>query len=294
MNNLIQIVILGIIEGVTEFLPISSTGHLLIVQHFEWFTRRSDAFNIVIQLGAILAVVVIYWGTLIDLAKNWRQPAQWDMIKKLFVSFFITCVLGFAAKKMGLALPEEVTPVAWALIIGAFVIFFAEWRLKGRHGSDTITWTMAVAVGIAQIIAAIFPGTSRSGASIFAAMLLGNSRVKATEFSFLVGIPTMFAASGYELFDLIKDGEFPVGELMDIAIGFVISGLVAFIVVKWLLKFVQTHSFVPFAWYRLALGVVLLVYFGLIATQPAPKLDTPEDIPGPATQMLAPVETGNV
>lgn len=286
MDNLIQIIILGIIEGVTEFLPISSTGHLLIIQHFDWFERRSDAFNVIIQLGAILAVVVIYWPTLMDLARNWRQPQQWDMILKLFVAFVITCVLGFTAKKMGLALPDEVAPVAWALIVGAFVIFIAEWRLKGKQGLAEITWTIAIAVGVAQMVAAVFPGTSRSGACIFAAMLLGNSRVKATEFSFLVGIPTMFAAGSYELFDLIKDGNFPENELFNIAVGFVVSGVVAFVVVKWLLVYVQSHSFVPFAWYRLILGIALLVWFGWLAQDHA---TTPEPVPAQAaiTQPVA-------
>jgi undecaprenyl-diphosphatase len=274
MDQLFQIIVLGIVEGITEFLPISSTGHLLILQAFpEYFARRSDAFNVVIQLGAIMAVVVIYWRKLVEMFTQWREPENFDMLLKLIVSFGVTGALGVAAKIGGLHLPEEVAPVAWALIVGALVIFVAEHRLKGKRGSDDITWTIALAVGAAQMLAAVFPGTSRSGASIFAAMLLGVSRIKSTEFSFLVGIPTMFAASGLELVSLIRKQGLATSELDDIAIGFVVSAAVAFVVVKWLLQFVQTHSFVPFAWYRLVLGIGLLAYFGYLHTGPPPTLE---------------------
>lgn len=266
--NLLEVILLGIVEGITEFLPISSTGHLLIMQ--QWMARRSDAFNVVIQLGAISAVVVIYWPTLVDLAKNWRQPKQRDLLLKLFAAFVVTCVIGLVVKKPDwfglpfdeLTLPETVQPVAWALIIGAGVIFLAEWMLKGRHGSDDISWTIAILIGVAQMVAGIFPGTSRSGATIFTAMLMGVSRVKATEFSFLVGIPTMFAAGFMEMALLIKDEGWPEGEMLDIGVGFIVSAVVAFVVVKWLLHYVQSNSFVPFAWYRLALGIGLFVVFG--------------------------------
>jgi len=283
LNNLLQVIILGIVEGITEFLPISSTGHLLIMQQFDWFTRRSDAFNVVIQLGAISAVVVIYWPTLVDLAKNWRQPQQRDTILKLFVCFFVTCVLGLIAKILGMELPEEVAPIAWALIVGGGIIFLAEWMLKDKHGLDSITWKVAIVVGFAQMLAAVFPGTSRSGASIFAAMLMGVSRVKATEFSFLVGIPTMFAASFLEMAFLLKDGEWPEGELVDISIGFIVSAVVAFVVVKWLLHYVQSNSFVPFAWYRIVLGIALFAIFGGLygdgtpTVVPEPPAETPAE-----------------
>lgn len=290
MDNLLQVIILGIIEGITEFLPISSTGHLLIAQQFDWFERRSDAFNIVIQLGAISAVVVIYWPTLLDLAKNWRQPKQWDMILKLFVAFVVTCVLGLVAKLGGLELPSEVAPIAWALIIGAGVIFLAEWRLKGKRGEDEISWPVAIALGFAQMVAAIFPGTSRSGATIFAAMLMGVSRVKATEFSFLIGIPTMFAAGFLETALLIKDGDWPEGEFLDITIGFIVSAIVAFVVVKWLLHYVQSNSFVPFAWYRLALGIVLFAIFGGFYGDSSPEVIPDEGTTAPQA-MVEPVES---
>lgn len=287
MDNLLQVILLGIVEGITEFLPISSTGHLLIVQHFdEYFSRRSDAFNVVIQLGAISAVLVIYWRQVFDLLVHWQVPANRDMLLKLGAAFVITGALGYLLKKLGLKLPDEVDPIAWALIIGAFVIFFAEWRLHGKHGTDDISWSVAIAIGLAQIVAAVFPGSSRSGTTIFAAMLLGVSRVKATEFSFLVGIPTMFAASGLELFEFIEEHGVASSELDDIVVGFVVSAVVAFIAVKWLLRYIQTHSFVPFAWYRLVFGVGLLVYFGFIHEGPEPTLE------GPAVVEPAGISTG--
>lgn len=257
MENLLQVILLGIIEGITEFLPISSTGHLLIAEH--WLGRRSDLFNIFIQLGAILAVVLIYRQRLWDMTVRFAQPDNRDYLYKLSLAFFITVVGGFIAKQMGLELPETVAPVAWALIIGGFAIFAIEWRAQHWPESVRVTWTVAVAVGLGQILAAVFPGTSRSAATIFAAMLAGlTSRPAATEFAFLVGIPTMFAASAYELYKLTDAGMAQGESFTDLAVGFVVSAIVAFIAVKWLLTYIQTHSFTPFAWYRIGAGAVLL------------------------------------
>jgi undecaprenyl-diphosphatase len=258
VENLLQVILLGIIEGITEFLPISSTGHLLIAEH--WLGRRSDLFNVAIQAGAILAVVVIYWRRLWQLTVNLAQPDNRDYLYKLSTAFLITVVGGFIAKKMGLELPETVAPVAWALILGGIAIFGTEAYAKRKPENDALTWNVAIWVGLGQILAAVFPGTSRSAATIFAAMLAGmTSRPAAAEFSFLVGIPTMFAATAYEAFDLYKSGGMTDESWSDLAVGFVVSAIVAFIAVKWLLQYIQTHRFTPFAWYRIIFGAALLV-----------------------------------
>jgi undecaprenyl-diphosphatase len=258
VDNLIQVILLGIIEGITEFLPISSTGHLLIAQH--WLGHRSDLFTVAIQAGAILAVVVIYWRRLWDMTIHFTQSAAHrDYLYKLSGAFVITVIGGLAAKQLGLELPETLAPIAWALIIGGIVIFAVEAYASRQPLRDTLTWSVAFWVGAAQILAAVFPGTSRSAATIFAAMLAGmTSRPAAAEFAFLVGIPTMFAATAYEALKLYQSGQMASEHWGDLAIGFVVSAIVAFIAVKWLLSYIQTHRFTPFAWYRLALGGVLL------------------------------------
>ncbi|HDS1363383.1 TPA: undecaprenyl-diphosphate phosphatase [Stenotrophomonas maltophilia] len=253
-------IILGIIEGITEFLPISSTGHLLIAEH--WLGARSDTFNIVIQAGAMLAVTIVYWRRLITLAVSWRQPENRLYIGKLALAFLITAVLGFVAKAAGLELPTTLSPVAWALIIGGIWMMAAERFSERRSSQREVTWTVAIAVGLAQIVAGIFPGTSRSGATIFAAMLTGTGdRAAATEFAFLVGIPTMYAASGYELYSQFKHGG---GHEDWAALGtaFIVSTVTAFVAIKWLLSYIQTHRFTAFAIYRIALGALLLVIAG--------------------------------
>ena len=254
-------VINGIVEGITEFLPISSTGHLLLLQYFLG-ESKTEFFNIGIQAGAVLAVVFIYWRRLVDLAVNFRKPEELDFILKLGAAFLVTAALGLTVKKMGFELKADPWPIAWAMLIGGLLIFAAEWKLKGKPGLVTITWQVALIVGAAQVLAGVFPGTSRSAATIIAAMMMGMSRVSATEFSFLLGIPTMFAAAGFDgLKEIKKNGGFlPQAELLDFALGFVVSMAVAFIVIKWLLVYVRIHTFNPFAWYRVALGLALIVW----------------------------------
>ena len=257
METLLQVILLGIIEGITEFLPISSTGHLLIAQH--WLGRRSDLFTVAIQAGAILAVVVIYWRRLWNMTARFSQPENRDYLYKLGLSFLITVFGGLVAKRLGLELPDTVAPVAWALIIGGLAIFAVEAYASRQPDRETLTWNVAFWVGIGQIIAMVFPGTSRSAATIFAAMLAGmTSRPAAAEFAFIVGIPTMFAATAYEAYDLYADGQVGQENWTELTVGFVVSAVVAFIAVKWLLRYIQTHRFTPFAWYRLIVGAVLL------------------------------------
>ncbi len=258
VSDLINVILLGIIEGITEFLPISSTGHLLIAEKFG-LGERSDLFNVGIQAGAILAVTFIYWSRIWQLFTQWRDPANRDYLLKLVVAFLITAVLGLVAVKLGFKLPEAVTPVAWALVIGGVWMLAAE-RLAARQPDRTeVTWRVAILVGIAQMVAGIFPGTSRSAATIFTAMLAGTSnRAAATEFAFLVGIPTMYAASGYELLKVVKEGGVHE-DWTALIVGFIVSGVVGFIAVKWLLGYIRSHRFTPFAIYRIVLGIALLL-----------------------------------
>jgi undecaprenyl-diphosphatase len=257
VSDVINPILLGLVEGITEFLPISSTGHLLIAEH--WLGRRSDVFNVVIQAGAILAVVLIYRERLWQLLTGLGKAENRDYALKLTVAFLITAVLGFIATKLGFKLPESLTPVAWALIVGGFWMLVAEWLAAKQPERSAITWRVAVLVGLAQVVAAVFPGTSRSAATIFVALLAGTSnRAAATEFAFLVGIPTMFAASGYELMKSFKGGAQLHEDWGALALAFVVSLVTAFVAVKWLLGYIRTHRFTPFAIYRIVLGVALL------------------------------------
>jgi undecaprenyl-diphosphatase len=260
VNDTLENIVLGVIEGLTEFLPISSTGHLLIAQH--WLGARSELFTVVIQVGAILGVVVVYWRRLLDLALRFGRPENRDYLLKLVGSFGITAVGGFAAKQLGFELSDEIAPVAWALLVGGVAILGIERALASAAPNDRLTWRVAIWVGIGQIVAAVFPGTSRSAAAIFAAMLAGQtSRPAAAEFAFLVGIPTMFAASGYEFLKLLLHGGAGLAgeDWSGLALAFAASAIVGFASVKWLLLYIRSHRFTPFAWYRIAFGAALLI-----------------------------------
>ena len=260
MHDLIHVVLLGIVEGITEFLPVSSTGHLLIAEKLG-LGARSDLFNIGIQAGAILAITLIYWQRIWQLLTQWRDPANRSYLFKLVVAFLITAVIGLVVTHYGWKLPETITPIAWALLIGGVWMIAAEQIASKQIDRTEVTWTVAILVGIAQMVAGIFPGTSRSAATIFTAMLFGTSnRAAATEFSFLVGIPTMYAATGYELLKVVKTGGVAHEDWSALVVGFVVSAIVAFIAVKWLLGYIRYHRFTPFAIYRMALGIALLVW----------------------------------
>ncbi|WP_142525828.1 undecaprenyl-diphosphate phosphatase [Methylacidimicrobium cyclopophantes] len=257
MNDLWTSILLGIVEGLTEFLPISSTGHLLIAEH--WLGSRSETFNIFIQLGAVLAVTLLYWRKIVGLVVGIQKPENLDYSLKLAVAFFLTSIFGLAAKKAGWKLPDQLAPVLLAVFVGAFWIFLAERRFRFLEPTARIGWMTACAVGIAQVLAGVFPGLSRSGATILTALLFGVNRPAATEFAFLLGIPTMFAAS---LFSFAQETHFfhtlPSDSWSSLAVGFVVSGVTGFAAVRWLLSYVQSHTFIPFAWYRIGLGAALV------------------------------------
>jgi len=258
VSDPLSALLLGIIEGLTEFLPVSSTGHLLIAQH--WLGARSDFFNIVIQAGAIVAITLVFRQRIWSLTTGLGQREHRDYAMKLAVAFLVTALVGLPVRMAGWELPETVTPVAWALIIGGIWMLVAERLAERRPDRSDVTWTVAVLVGLAQVVAGVFPGTSRSAAAIFIAMLFGLSRrSSATEFVFLVGIPTMFAASAYAFLELWLDQGLGGEAWGDVAIAFVAAMVTGFIVVKWLLGYIKRHRFTGFALYRIALGAGLLL-----------------------------------
>jgi len=253
------VVILGIIEGITEFLPVSSTGHLLIAER--WLPRQTDLFNIVIQTGAVLAVLPLFPQRLNQFFHRWKERQTQDYLLKILVAFAITGAGGLVLEKKHFKLPEELMPVAIALFVGGVAFIIVETWLRGREIKNEVTWSIVLAVGIGQLIAAVFPGASRSGTTILLALILGLNRVAATEFSFLVGIPTMLAAGGLKIFKALHHpaADAPKENGGMVALGFIVAAIVSFIAVKWLLRYVQTHTFVAFGWYRVAAAVVIAV-----------------------------------
>ena len=260
MSNWV-VVLLGIVEGITEFLPVSSTGHLLLVEHGLRLTiHPSELFNVVIQCGAVLAVLLAFSERLRQMWANRSTPAVRSYVLKLGIAFSITAIGALLLKKMDWKLPENPAPVAWATLIGGGVILLLEWLNRNRSNAkaEVFPWTVALAVGLSQVVAAAFPGTSRSGASILMAMAMGVSRPAAIEFSFLLGVPTLLAAGAYTALSAIRDPK-PLEPLGQILLGTIVAAITAFIAVRWLLKYVQSHTLVPFGWYRVVLGVVILI-----------------------------------
>jgi undecaprenyl-diphosphatase len=260
MPDWIAVVILGIIEGITEFIPVSSTGHLLIAEH--WLPRQSDLFNVVIQCGAVIAVLPLFPQRLHKFVFEWRNRETQSYALKIFVAFFITGVGGLILEEKGFKLPEQLRPIAWAWLIGGVGFVAIEWWLRGKKLNDEITWAVVIAVGVGQLIAAVFPGTSRSGSTILLCLLLGLNRPAATEFSFLVGIPTMLAAGGSEIFKQLRHplpGAPPENWGM-VLLGFLVAAAVSFLAVGWLLRYIQTHTFTAFGWYRIALAIVTFIF----------------------------------
>ena len=268
MSDWLAVIILGIVEGITEFLPVSSTGHLLIAE--QWLPHQSDLFNVVIQCGAVLAVLPLFPERLRQVFCQWNLPATRDFVLKLMTAFVITGAGGFLLEKKHFKLPETMLPVALALLIGGVLFVLVEAWLKDRKTGQDITWNIALAVGFGQLLAAIFPGTSRSGATILIMLAMGLSRPAATEFSFLVGIPTMLAAGGYKIFKALHHPlpGTPTENWSLLLLASVVSAIVSFIAVKWLLRYVQTHTFVGFGWYRIVAGAGLLAA-ALLVSEPA-------------------------
>ena len=269
--NLLTAAILGLVEGLTEFLPVSSTGHLIVAASLLNYTGdKAKLFEIVIQAGAILAVCWEYRRKLIGVAAGlFSDRAAQRFAINVGVAFLPAAILGLAFSRLIKAHLFAPVPVASAFVVGAFVILWAERRQRRDPGTvriesvDQMRWSDALKIGLAQALALI-PGTSRSGATIIGGMLFGLSRPAATEFSFFLAIPTLLAATGYEL---VRNRALLVADdLAMIALGFVVAFISALLVVRWLLRYVAHHDFVPFAWYRIAFGLVILgtAYAGLV------------------------------
>ena len=260
MNDWIIALILGIVEGITEFIPVSSTGHLLVAERM-MHIEKSDLFNIVIQCGAVIAVLPLFPERIYKFIFEWRQKETRDYLLKILVAFGITGVAGLIIDKHGFKLPESPTPIAIALLVGGLAFLAVEFFLRGKKLGTEITWTIAVAVAIGQLIAATCPGASRSGATIVFCLLLGLNRSAATEFSFLVGIPTMMAAGGWKIFQSFHhpDALAPKEDWGLLIFTSVVAAIVSFVAVKWLLRYVQTHTFNLFGFYRIALAIVIFL-----------------------------------
>lgn len=253
--------VMGIVEGLTEFLPISSTGHLILTAALLGLTdAKTKVFEIAIQTGAILAVILVYWqkirSTIVALPSQ-REAQRFAL--NVLVAFIPAVVLGLA---FGKAIQSHLfTPVvvATTFILGAFVILWAERRQQSAvriQEVEEMRWTDALKLGLVQCFALI-PGTSRSGATIIGGMLLGLSRKAATDFSFYLAIPTLIGAGVYSLYK--ERGTLGADDIPMFAVGLVFSFASAWLCVRWLLRYISTHSFVPFAWYRIAFGVIVLV-----------------------------------
>lgn len=250
--------ILGVVEGITEFIPVSSTGHLLVAEHLLG-VHRSDLFNIVIQCGAVIAVLPLFPQRLYQFVFEWRDKATRDYLLKILVAFAITGAAGLVLDKTGYKLPNNPMPIAWALLLGGLAFLAVEFFLRGKKLSNEITWTAVIAVAIGQLVAGTLPGTSRSGSTIIFCLLLGLNRSAATEFSFLVGIPTMLAAGGWKIYkELHHASPFaPKEDWGSLLFTAAVAAVVSFIAVKWLLRYVQSHTFNLFGWYRIALAILI-------------------------------------
>ncbi len=261
--TLIVALLLGIVEGFTEFLPISSTGHLIVAGSLLGYTgEQAKVFEVVIQAGAILAVCWEFRARLLAVARGLGRDAKANrFVANLFIAFLPAAVLGLAFSKLIKSALFAPIPVACAFVVGAFVILWAERRQRLRPETvriddvDAMRWTDALKIGCAQALALV-PGTSRSGATIIGGMLFGLSRKAATEFSFFLAIPTLFAACVYEA---VKSRHLlAAADLPAFGVGFAAAFVSAFLCVRWLLRYVSHHDFTPFAWYRIAFGAVIL------------------------------------
>ena len=248
--DLLRALILGVVEGVTEFLPISSTGHLILAGDLIGFNHPNrDVFYVAIQSGAMLAVLWEY--------RSRFFRVDFALYRNLFVAFVPAAVVGLLFSKFIKGYLFHAVPVAIAFIVGGLVILFVENRKFSPRVEESraMTWLDALKVGIAQCFALI-PGTSRSGATIIGGMLFGLSRKAATEFSFFLAVPTLLAAGGYDLWK--NRASLSSNDLGMWAVGVAVSFVSAFVVIRWLIRYVATHDFKPFAWYRIVFGLVVL------------------------------------
>lgn len=274
--EILKAILFGVVEGITEWLPISSTGHLILLQQFMKFEQVSpefwEMFKVVIQFGAILAVVLIYWKKIWPITKNKKEGIKltgflshfnkntMDLWGKILVACVPAAIIGLAFDEFFEKLFYNPTCIAIALIVfGIAFIIIENWNKKGkkkREKNSEITYKDALIIGVFQLLAAIFPGTSRSGATIIGGLLIGLSRENAAEFTFYLAIPTMLGAS---LLKLVKFGlGFTSIELIVLLVGMFVSFIVSMFVIKFLMNYIKKHDFKVFGYYRIILGIIVL------------------------------------
>ena len=279
--EILKSIIFGIVEGITEWLPISSTGHLILVEQFLKFKEVSPEFwgmfQVVIQFGAILAVVLLYWKKIWPITKNKEKAIKkqgilshfdksiMNLWGKILVGCIPAAIIGLLFDEVFEELFYNPTCIAIALIVfGIAFIVIENWnkhRKGGRDKNSDITYKDALIIGVFQLIAAIFPGTSRSGATIIGGLLIGLSRPNAAEFTFYLAIPTMLGAS---LLKLVKFGlAFTSAEIIILLVGMLVSFVVSMFVIKFLMNYIKKHDFKVFGYYRIILGIIVLAFFAL-------------------------------
>ncbi|MCC8029349.1 MAG: undecaprenyl-diphosphate phosphatase [Lachnospiraceae bacterium] len=272
MIEIIKSILFGIVEGITEWLPISSTGHLILLDEFVRLNVSDefwDLFLVVIQLGAILAVIVIYWKKLLPLSRNNGRiridRKKCSMWMKIIVASIPAAVVGLLWDDLFTALFYNYFTVAIMLIVVGFIFIVVENAQRRRRitvdSIDGISYGQALVIGLCQTVAAVFPGTSRSGSTIIGGLLLGISRTTAAEFTFFLAIPAMVGGSAIKV--LKYDGAFVSDELLLLGAGTLVAFIVSIIAIKFLMSYIKKHDFTAFGWYRIALGVVVLAYFAL-------------------------------
>lgn len=271
--EIIKAIILGVVEGITEWLPVSSTGHMILVDEFLKLNvtpQFMEMFLVVIQLGAILAVVILYWKKIFPFTFDNKgmhiEKETFSMWFKIIVACLPAAVVGLLFDDQLNALFYNPTTVAIMLIVFGILFIVVENYNRGKRPTINsladITYTTAIIIGIWQLIAAVFPGTSRSGATIVGALLIGVSRTVAAEFTFFLAIPVMFGASALKL---LKFGfSFTGNELMLLVVGLVVAFIVSVIAIKFLMSYIKKHDFKVFGWYRIVLGIIVLGYFYII------------------------------
>lgn len=273
MFDIIKAVILGIVEGITEFLPISSTGHLVLVDEFikmQQSKQFTDMFNVVIQLGAIMAVVVIYFHKLNPLSprkSSTEKRDTWTLWWKVLLAVVPSIIVGLPLNDW-----MDAHLMNWAVVSAALIVYGILFIVVENHNKaltprfsnlKTLPYTTALFIGCFQLLSLI-PGTSRSGATILGAILIGTSRYVATEFSFFMAIPTMFGASLLKLLKFFAHGGTLVGiQGVVLAVGVVVSFVVAYLSIRFLLDYIKKNDFKVFGWYRIILGIIVIAYFGI-------------------------------
>ena len=286
MIEFIKVIILGIVEGITEWLPVSSTGHLILVDEFIKFNASKafkEMFEVVIQLGAIMAVVVLYWKKLFPFGKKDNDhPLSKDGVgayikTDIFSLWFKVLVACVPAAIVGVLLDDLLNAlfynwptVAVMLILFGIIFIIAERRNRNREpvfrSIASMPYCVAVMIGAFQLIAAVFPGTSRSGATIVGALLIGVSRTTAAEFTFYLAVPVMFGASLLKLVKFFAEsGSMSGSETAMLLLGMAVAFVVSIFVIRFIMGYIKKHDFTVFGWYRIVLGILVLLYFGLIA-----------------------------